>query len=63
MLLPTYLFTCAAVAWLGRRRMLGFWGNFLLSFFMSPIAVALMLFIGTSRPSLPSPTSTRPVTG
>jgi hypothetical protein len=41
------LAVCVIVAWLGRNRMLRFWGNFILAFFVSPIVVAIVLFVGT----------------
>jgi hypothetical protein len=44
-----YLILCFAVAWLGRHRILRFWGNFLLAFLVSPLVVALILIIGAPR--------------
>jgi hypothetical protein len=49
-----YVFLCALVAWLWRRRLLGFWGNFILAFFASPPLLALVLIIGTLRRGAPS---------
>jgi hypothetical protein len=45
-LLFVYLILCVAVAWVGRNRVLRFWGNFLLAFLVSPLIVALILILG-----------------
>jgi hypothetical protein len=29
--------------------MLRFWGNFILAFFISPLVVAIIIFVGTTR--------------
>jgi hypothetical protein len=57
-----YLATCAVIAWIGRRRMLGFWGNFILAFFVSPLILAIIIFAGSRRPQAPSPPA-KPVSG
>ncbi len=62
MVLGVYLATCAAVAWIGRRRMLGFWGNSILAFFVSPLVVGIILFAGSVRPKAPQRPA-KPVTG
>jgi len=49
LLLLIYLCVCFAVAWIGRNRLLGLWGNFIFAFFLSPILLALILIIGTPR--------------
>lgn len=60
--LLVYLALCVVVAWLGRNRMLRFWGNFILAFFVSPLVVALVLFVGTSvRRKVTAPT--KPIAG
>jgi hypothetical protein len=41
-----YLILCFVVAWIGRNRILRFWGNFVLAFLVSPLIVALILIIG-----------------
>ena len=46
-MLPVYLILCFLVAWIGRNRMLRLWGNFILAFFISPLIVALILFISS----------------
>lgn len=48
-LLLIYLLVCFAVAWIGRDRVLGLWGNFILAFFLSPILLAVILLIGMPR--------------
>ncbi|MBM3779491.1 MAG: hypothetical protein FJW23_14850 [Acidimicrobiia bacterium] len=53
--LYVYLALCVAIAFIGRRRILGFWGNFILAFFVSPLVVAIILFAGTLRRKAPSP--------
>jgi hypothetical protein len=60
--LEIYLATCAVIAWIGRRRILGFWGNFILAFFVSPLVVAIIIFAGSVRPKAPSP-PVKPVAG
>lgn len=45
-MLPLYLLLCFAVAWYGRNRLLRLWGNFILAFFISPLVVAIILFVG-----------------
>ena len=45
-MLFVYLLLCFAVAWIGRNRILRFWGNFLLAFLASPLIVALILIVG-----------------
>jgi hypothetical protein len=60
--LEVYLATCVVVAWLGRRRMLGFWGNAILAFFVSPLVVAIIIFAGSARPKAPAP-PVKPVAG
>ncbi len=62
MVLEVYLVTCAVVAWLGRRRMLGFWGNFILAFFVSPLVVGIIIVAGSARPKAPPP-PVKPVAG
>lgn len=65
--LLVYLAVCFVVAWLGRNRMLRFWGNFILAFFVSPIVVAIILFAGTPIrrrvPPPPPPPPAKPVAG
>ena len=55
MVLGVYLATCAVVAWFGRRRMLGFWGNSILAFFVSPLVVSVIILAGSVRPTAPPP--------
>lgn len=44
-----YVLLAAAVGWLGRRRIIGFTGFFLLSLFLTPLLIALVLMIGAPR--------------
>ena len=62
MVLSVYLALCVVVAWLGRKRILGFWGNFILAFFVSPFILAIILFVGSLRPKAPQPPA-KPVAG
>lgn len=48
-MLFVYLIVCFAVAWIGRNRILGFWGNFLLAFLVTPVITALILIVGAPR--------------
>lgn len=57
-----YVAVCAVVAWLGRNRILGFWGNFLLAFFASPFVVAAIVIFGTLKRKPPQPPA-KPVAG
>lgn len=57
-----YLAVCAVVAWLGRNRILGFWGNFILAFFVSPLVVAAIVILGTLKRKPPQPPP-KPVAG
>jgi hypothetical protein len=54
-MLEVYLAACALIAWIGRRRILGFWGNFIVAFLVSPLVVAIIIFAGSARPKAPSP--------
>lgn len=60
--LGIYLAVCAVVAWIGRHRILGFWGNFILAFFVSPLVVGIFIFVGTLRRKAPPPPA-KPVAG
>jgi hypothetical protein len=42
-----YLIASVFVAWLGRNRMLRFWGNLVLSLILTPLIVAIVLIVGT----------------
>lgn len=55
MVLGVYLATCVVAGWFGRNRMLGFWGNSILAFFVSPLVVGIILFAGSLRPAEPLP--------
>lgn len=49
-----YLAVCVTLAWLGRNRILGFWGNLILALAAPPV-VALIVFAGSPRPKRPTP--------
>lgn len=49
-----YIAACIALAWLGRNRILGFWGYLILAL-AAPPAAALIVFAGGPRPVRPSP--------
>lgn len=55
-MLFVYLILCVAVAWIGRNRILRFWGNFLLSIIITPLIVALILLIGAPARKKEEPT-------
>ena len=55
MVLGVYVATCVVAGWFGRRRMLGFWGNSILAFFVSPLVVGLIILAGSVRPRAPLP--------
>lgn len=61
MVLGVYLSICVVVGWLGSRRLLGFWGNSILAFFVSPLVVGIVLLVGSARPRAPLPPA-KPVT-
>jgi len=44
-----YLLICLLVGVLGSRTMIGFWGFFFLSFFLSPIIALAVVLISTPR--------------
>jgi hypothetical protein len=58
-----YLIASVFVAWLGRNRILGFWGNLILALILTPLIAAIVLIIGTPvrRKGLTKPAKT--VTG
>ena len=60
MVLGVYLATCAVVGWFGRRRMLGFWGNSILAFFVSPLVAGVIILAGSVRPGRVRPTAPPP---
>lgn len=46
-----YLLLCAAAAFMGRRRRIGFWGFFFLSILATPLLTAVFIFAaGPGRP-------------
>lgn len=50
-LLTLYVILCLYTAWLGKRRVLGFWGVFVLSVLLTPALMALVLLISAPGPS------------
>jgi len=52
--LAIYLGVCLVLGWLGRNRILGFWGNLMLAMLAPPVA-ALVIFAGSPRPKRPLP--------
>ena len=50
-LLPfIYLFVCALCAYFGRDTRVGYWGTFILSIFLTPLLVVLVLVIFAPAP-------------
>lgn len=47
MLFGFYVFLCLIVGMLGRKTILGFWGNFILSLFLTPIVPLIYILIAT----------------
>lgn len=45
---------CVSLAWMGRHRLLGFWGNLILAFLAPPL-VAFIVIAGAKRPKRPAP--------
>jgi len=45
-----YFAACLIVAFFGSRRVLGFLGTLILGILLTPIAAAIILLLGTSRP-------------
>ena len=52
--IPVYLFSAILVAFLGRRRMFGFWGYFFCSLLLTPI-LGFLFVIGSGKPPPPPP--------
>ena len=57
-----YIAVCVALAWLGRNRILGFWGNLMLAL-AAPPAAALAVLVGSPRPKRPTPPPSKPSAG
>jgi hypothetical protein len=49
MVILLYLLSCALVGYLGRLRVLGFWGYFALSVVFTPFVIAIVLLVGAPR--------------
>ncbi len=43
-LLP-YIAVCVLIGYFGKEKKLGFWGNFLISLFLSPLVGLIVLFV------------------
>jgi hypothetical protein len=48
MLMLLYLFLCLVVALLGRKTILGFWGNLIFSLFLTPIVPLVYILIAAN---------------
>ena len=47
-----YIAACLTVAFIARRRLLGFWGALLVSLLLTPLLVAIFLLLFTPKASI-----------